>query len=53
MCKRSARPNREVCEEIDMQSMHVCRVGADEWCACARVRSAHVCWSRSATPYKE
>ncbi len=27
-------------EEIGMRSMHV---GTDEWCACMRVRSAHVC----------
>ncbi len=30
----------EVCEEIDMRSMHV---GNDEWCARVRVRSDHVC----------
>ncbi len=39
MCKRSARPSGEVCEEIDMRSMHSLLMNEVR----VRVRSDHVC----------
>ncbi len=50
MCKRSARPNGEVYEEIDMRSMHV---GTDEYngvrvCVCDPI----MCVQRAITAMK-